>query len=69
MTKDEAQRRRWTFYEVVRSAWQIRIEGGKEESMARHKRIERRKEIDRRRRRRKKRKKLRAKGLLPKEDS
>jgi len=37
--------------------------------MARHKRIERRKEIDRRRRRRKKRKKLRAKGLLPKEDS
>ncbi len=37
--------------------------------MARHKRIERKKEIDRRRRRRKKRKKLRAKGLLPKEDS
>ncbi len=37
--------------------------------MARHKRIERQKEIDRRRRRRKKSKKLRAKGLLPKEDS
>jgi|LGVC01.1.fsa_nt_gb hypothetical protein len=35
--------------------------------MARHKRIERRKEIDRRRRRREKRKKLRAKGLLSEE--
>ncbi len=35
--------------------------------MARHKKIERRKEIDRRRRRRVKRRKLRAKGLLPDE--
>lgn len=33
--------------------------------MARHKKIERKRELDRRRRRRKKRKKLRAKGLLP----
>ncbi|SMC18017.1 hypothetical protein SAMN02746041_00445 [Desulfacinum hydrothermale DSM 13146] len=33
--------------------------------MARHKRIERRRELDRRRHRRKKRAKLRAKGLLP----
>jgi len=33
--------------------------------MARHKKIERIREIERRRRRRKKRKKLRAKGLLP----
>ncbi len=33
--------------------------------MARHKKIERRREIERRRRRREKRKKLRAKGLLP----
>jgi hypothetical protein len=32
--------------------------------MSRHKKIERRKEIDRRRRRRQKRRKLRAKGLL-----
>ena len=36
--------------------------------MARHKKIERRKEMERRRRRRKKRKKLRAKGLLPEAD-
>ncbi len=36
--------------------------------MARHKKIEREKEIDRRRRRRKKRRKLRAKGLLVEED-
>jgi len=35
--------------------------------MARHKKIERHREIDRRRRRRKKRKKLRAKGLLTEE--
>ncbi len=33
--------------------------------MARHKKIERRRELDRRRRRRRKRLKLRAKGLLP----
>lgn len=33
--------------------------------MARHKKIERRRELERRRRRREKRKKLRAKGLLP----
>ncbi|MBZ4658935.1 MAG: hypothetical protein JG766_858 [Desulfacinum sp.] len=33
--------------------------------MARHKKIERRRELDRRRHRRKKRAKLRAKGLLP----
>ncbi len=36
--------------------------------MSRHKKIERRKEMERRRRRRKKRKKLRAKGLLPEAD-
>lgn len=36
--------------------------------MARHKKIERQKEMERRRRRRKKRKKLRAKGLLPEAD-
>ncbi len=36
--------------------------------MSRHKKIERRREIERRRRRRKKRKKLRAKGLLPEAD-
>ncbi len=36
--------------------------------MARHKKIERRRELDRRRRRREKRKKLRAKGLLPPAD-
>jgi hypothetical protein len=36
--------------------------------MARHKKIERKKEIDRRRRRKKKRKKLRAKGLLKQEE-
>ncbi len=35
--------------------------------MARHKKIERKKEIDRRRRRRAKRQKLRAKGSLPEE--
>jgi hypothetical protein len=33
--------------------------------MAKHKKIERKRELDRRRRRRKKRLKLRAKGLLP----
>jgi hypothetical protein len=33
--------------------------------MAKHKKIERKRELDRRRRRRKKRIKLRAKGLLP----
>ncbi len=33
--------------------------------MSRHKKIERRREIERRRRRREKRRKLRAKGLLP----
>jgi hypothetical protein len=33
--------------------------------MAKHKRIERKRELDRQRRRRKKRLKLRAKGLLP----
>jgi hypothetical protein len=33
--------------------------------MAKHKKIERRREIERRRRRREKRAKLRAKGLLP----
>jgi hypothetical protein len=33
--------------------------------MAKHKKVERKRELDRRRRRRKKRLKLRAKGLLP----
>ncbi|MEJ5364807.1 MAG: hypothetical protein WHS86_06890 [Desulfosoma sp.] len=37
--------------------------------MARHKKIERRRELERRRRRREKRKKLRAKGLLPPADA
>ncbi len=37
--------------------------------MARHKKIERRRELDRRRRRRRKRLKLRAKGLLPPTDN
>jgi len=37
--------------------------------MARHKKIERRRELERRRRRREKRKKLRAKGLLPPTDA
>ncbi len=36
--------------------------------MAKHKKIERKREIERRRRRREKRKKLRAKGLLPPTD-
>jgi hypothetical protein len=36
-----------------------------ENSMARHKKIERKREIERRRKRRKERLKLRAKGLLP----
>jgi len=35
--------------------------------MARHKKVERKKEIDRRRRRQQKRRKLRAKGLLTEE--
>jgi hypothetical protein len=45
-----------------------RIQAVKEGRMAKHKKTERRKELDRRRQRRKERKKLQAKGLLPSKD-